>query len=98
MTTAPVDRSILCLPYQPIFYFLCERRNPTRWNYLWAGDQTPEDHERFIQQAKADPPAVVLMASETEMSRYAPRVVDYVHETYRVASESGGLKVYLPKP
>src|SRR5262249_49765977 len=44
----PPSKSILALPYQPMFYFLCDRHNPTRWNYLWPGDQTANDHERFI--------------------------------------------------
>jgi hypothetical protein len=52
------DESILCLPYQPMLYFLSERHNPTRWNYIWAGDQTTEDHKQLIEQAEADRPAV----------------------------------------
>src|SRR5436190_22207121 len=41
---APPSNSILTLPYQPMFYFLCDRHNPSRWNYLWPGDQTTNDH------------------------------------------------------
>jgi hypothetical protein len=61
------NQSILALPYQPMFYFLCERRNPTRWNYLWPGDQTTRDYERFIEEAKRDPPAVILMSERREL-------------------------------
>jgi hypothetical protein len=46
------SKSILALPYQPMFYFLCDRHNPTRWNYLWPGDQTANDHEQFIEEAE----------------------------------------------
>ncbi len=94
---APPDRSILCLPYQPMFYFLCERRNPTRWNYLWPGDQTASDHEALIHQAKNDPPAVVLIMKEQVMSSYASAILDYVHAEYRRAGDSGDLAVYLPR-
>lgn len=95
---APADRSILCLPYQPMFYLLCERRNPTRWNYLWPGDQTPEDHQALIQQAEHDPPAVVLITGEPEMQRYAPAIVDYVHREYQPAFTAGGqFRVYFRK-
>lgn len=92
----PADRSILCLPYQPMFYFLCARRNPTRWNYLWPGDQTSEDHAALIQQAKADPPAIVLIMGEDVMSRYAPTLLDYVHAGYRAVGTNGELVIYLP--
>src|SRR5436190_5281657 len=57
----PPSKSILALPYQPMFYFLCDRHNPTRWNYLWPGDQTANDHERFIEEAERDPPAIILL-------------------------------------
>ena len=92
----PADRAILCLPYQPMFYFLCERRNPTRWNYLWPGDQMPEDHEALIQQAKADPPAIVLIMKEDVMRRYAPALLDYVHVGYRAVGTNGELVIYAP--
>jgi len=93
---APADRSILCLPYQPMLYFLCERRNPTHWNYLWPGDQTAEDHEALIREARSDPPAVVLIADEAEMSLYAAAILDYVHSEYRRALQAGRVTVYLP--
>jgi hypothetical protein len=95
---APPEQSILCLPYQPMFYFLCERRNPTQWNYLWPGDQTPEDHEALIQQARNDPPSVVIITTEAEMQRYAAPILDYVHSEYRPAFAAGGtFLVYVRK-
>jgi hypothetical protein len=93
----PATRSILALPYQPMFYFLCERRNPTRWNYLWPGDQTPRDHELLIEQAKRDPPAIVLLTHEEEMVSYAPAILDYVHREYSKSGSLGPLAVYLPR-
>ncbi len=95
---APKDRSILCLPYQPMFYFLCERRNPTHWNYLWPGDQTAADHQELIAQARSDPPAVVVLTGESDMMRYAPDIVDYVHSEYKQAANAGGMfSIYVPK-
>jgi hypothetical protein len=88
---APPRSSILCLPYQPMLYFLCERRNPTRWNYLWPGDQTAADHLALIRQAQADPPAVVVLTGESEMRGYAPEIVNYVHTRYRFASSAFGI-------
>jgi hypothetical protein len=93
---APPDRSILCLPYQPMIYFLCQRRNPTRWNYLWPGDQTPDDHKELIRQAKSDPPAVVLITEESEMASYAPAILDYVRREYTRRQVAGSYTIYLP--
>jgi hypothetical protein len=77
-TRVPAGRSMLSLPYNAALYFLCERRNPTRWNYLWPGDQTPDEHRAFIEQAKRDPPAIVILQGEEEMATYARPIVDYV--------------------
>lgn len=93
---APSDRSILCLPYLPMFYFLCERRNPTQWNYLWPGDQTSADHEMLIRQARNDPPAVVMILNESRMQRYASTIIDYVHAEYEEAYNFAGCLIYLP--
>jgi hypothetical protein len=94
---APRDQSILCLPYQPMFYFLAERRNPTKWNYLWPGDQTAEDHGELIRQARSDPPAVIVVTGEMEMARYAQDILDYVHTDYTLAANAGGMfLVYVP--
>jgi hypothetical protein len=95
---APKDRSILCLPYEPMFYFLCQRRNPTHWNYLWPGDQTAADHELLISQARKDPPAVIVLTRESDMVRYAPAILDYVHSEYKLAANAGGMfSIYVPK-
>ncbi len=94
----PPDRSILALPYQPMFYFLCERRNPTHWNYLWPGDQSEKDHAALIEQAKSDPPAVIFLTSESDMSIYAPNIVEYAHRDYHRVAEFGRLSVYFPNP
>ncbi|MEY2546665.1 MAG: hypothetical protein QOG48_1782 [Verrucomicrobiota bacterium] len=92
----PANRSILVLPYQPMLYFLCERRNPTRWNYIWPGDQTAKEHVDLVEQAKSDPPAAVFITGEDEMAKYAPEILDYVHGEYRRAGDFGRLTVYLP--
>jgi len=94
---APPNRAILCLPYQPMFYFLCERRNPTRWNYLWPGDETAEDHNAMIQQAKSDPPAAVLIIGESKMRSYAPAIIDYVNNEYEYARDVDVVRIDLPR-
>jgi hypothetical protein len=93
--SVPPDRSILVLPYQPMFYFLCERRNPTRWNYLWPGDQTAQDHERLIEEAERDPPAIVLLAEQRDVAAFAPAIVEYLRERYLWTGDVGDIAIYV---
>lgn len=94
---APSNRSILCLPYQPMLYFLCERRNPTRWNYIWPGDQTPEELQALVEQARRDPPALVVLNHEEVLRNYAPAVIDYIQRDYLLAAKTKGRLLYLPR-
>jgi hypothetical protein len=94
---APPNRSILCLSYQPMLYFLCQRRNPTRWNYLWPGDQTAANFQTLVTEARNDPPAVVLIDDEPRLAQFAPIVLNYVHEGYRNSAKIFGVSIYLPK-
>jgi hypothetical protein len=91
------DQSILCLPYEPMFYFLAERRNPTRWNYLWPGDQSEADHLKLIEEAKSDAPALVLLFNRENLRTYAPSIVRYVESDYYLSSEEAGIPLFLPK-
>ena len=93
----PANRSMLCLPYEPIYYFLCERRNPTRWNYLWPGDQTAADHQTLIDEAKQDPPALVAITGEEAMKAYAPEIVAFVQTNFLRAAAIGDLSVFTAK-
>ena len=90
----PPSKSILALPYQPMFYFLCDRHNPTRWNYLWPGDQTTNDHERFIEEAERDPPAIVLLSDQGQLAESAPMIMEYVRTHYLLTDQVGDIAIY----
>jgi hypothetical protein len=93
--SVPPERSMLALPYQPMFYFLCERRNPTRWNYLWPGDQTAHDHERLIEEAERDPPAVVLLGQQRAVAAFAPVIIEYLRARYLWTGDVGDVGIYV---
>jgi hypothetical protein len=90
------NRSILCLPYCPMLYFLTARRNPTRWNYLWPGDQTPQDYLDLIGQAEKDFPAVIIISKEENMRLYAGALLEWVHVRYKLLYHSEEISVYMP--
>jgi hypothetical protein len=88
--------SILCLPYQPIFYFLSQRHNPTRWNYIWPGDQTADDYKQLIKQADESRTAIVVLYRKDEINKYAPEIIEYVNKKYKVAEEFDFVSIYVP--
>ncbi len=95
-THSSLNRSIICLPYIPMYYFLAERRNPTRWNYIWPGDQTPEDYQSMVNQARRDPPAVVIVARNLDIRTFAPIIINYLNTEYTLTSNLGLLSFYIP--
>jgi hypothetical protein len=90
------NQPILCLPYQPMIYFLAGRRNPTRWNYLWPGDQSEADHLELINEARKDAPGLVLLFDRESFRAYASSIMNYVESNYRLSAEGGGVSLYLP--
>jgi hypothetical protein len=91
------DEPILALPYQPIYYFLAERRNPTRWLYLWPGDQTPDDHAELLREVQADLPGAVVLSGVGRMKEFAPEIVAFVDREYVPVARLGGMIFYLAK-
>ena len=80
-----------------MLYFLCERRNPTRWNFLWPGDQTPAELSALVEQARRDPPAAVVLFEEPKLQSYAPGVLDYIHHDYHLVTDPAAVvRIYLP--
>jgi hypothetical protein len=86
---------VLSLVLLPMFYFLGERQNPTRWNYLWPGDQTARDYAALIEQAERNLPAVILLSDEQELSTFASPIVDYVAAHYTRTDRVGRITVYV---
>ncbi len=90
------NRSIICLPYHSMFYFLSSRRNPTRWNYLWPGDTTEQENLDFIDQMKKDPPAAIAIFGESKMQSVPPLIADYIEKEYRLVYDYSSFAFYLP--
>lgn len=77
-----------------MFYFLCDCHNPTRWIYLWPGDQTANDHEQFIEEAERDPPAIVLLSNQGQLPEFAPMIINYVPMHYLLTNQLGDIAIY----
>jgi len=62
---------------------------------LWPGDQTAQDHERLIEEAERDPPAMVLLAEQRHVAAFAPAIIEYLRERYLWTSEVGDIAIYV---
>lgn len=86
--TKPTD-SIFVFTQQPIYYYLTQRNNPTRFYIPWFADPQPLTNE-MLADLKRTPPKIVVFNSgsswdapdgftESEMS---PEVADWIKKNY----------------
>jgi hypothetical protein len=94
---ASEEESVLVLPYHPVYYFLAERRDPTRWGYLWPGDQTDADHRELIAQARRDPPAIIVVHDLAGTRSYAGPVIDWIESEYAAIDPESDPVIFLPR-
>lgn len=66
--------SLFVYPYKPLFYFLTQADNPTRFSYLQPGLMTGEQASLALAELKAHPPEWVLYLdlSQAEFERVFP--------------------------
>jgi hypothetical protein len=55
--------NILVYPYLPLYYYLTDTSNPTRYEYFQPGMHTPQQAQEMLSQLKASPVPVVLFDS-----------------------------------
>jgi 4-amino-4-deoxy-L-arabinose transferase-like glycosyltransferase len=67
-------QSLFVYPYKPLFYFLTQTSNPTRYSYLEAGMMTSEDARLALSELEARPPKWVLYMDldRSEFARVFP--------------------------
>ena len=67
-------QSLFVYPYKPLFYFLTQAENPTRYSYLQAGLMTNEDVGIALSELEARPPEWMLYMDldQAEFERVFP--------------------------
>lgn len=102
MVTSRVARndSLFVYPYAPIFYFLTQAHNPTRYSFLQPGMSTPVDERLALDALLARPPRWILFFSVTpetylrtwpssDPSRLRmPSIEKFIRERYRIVSSA----------
>jgi hypothetical protein len=93
-------QSLFVYPYKPLFYFLTQTRNPTRYSYLGPGMMTREDAAIALGELQASPPDWVLYMDldQAEFERvfpsgkglnwHYPQLESWIKANYRSAGSS----------
>ena len=95
---------ILALPLNPIFYFLTDRVNPTRYEWVLPGMLDEEKELEMVETLKAKPPKVVIYVDiaidgkeERRLKNYAPHIYKYLVENYASQEMIGLFQILLPR-
>lgn len=95
------DDAIFDFSNQPVFYFLADRRNPTR--YFQVPLMSPPDAQReVIGDLHSESPALVLMTSPERYDRFddvsnarrAPEVARWIRSRYRWKETVHGIELW----
>jgi 4-amino-4-deoxy-L-arabinose transferase-like glycosyltransferase len=112
MVTSRVRRgdTLFVFPYAPIFYFLTDARNPTRYSFLQPGMFTREDEQAAVGALAAHPPRWVLYFSatpETYLRTWPssdpqrlrmPSIEDFIQKNYRIVSSADRFELMEKRP
>ena len=102
--TSPGD-PIFVAPYAPMFYFLTDRINPTRYDVLFPGAVSSVEVQREIigDMESAGVKVVVIRdiewdgKKERRFARYAPVITKYLESRYREVLKTGKWAVLVKK-
>ena len=96
--------TILALPLNPVFYFLSDRVNPTPYEWVLPGMLEEEKEKQLVKLLKNRPPKLVVYVDiaidgkeERRLSRYAPRLYEFLVENYSFQEQVGFFQILLPK-
>ncbi|GJL78955.1 MAG: hypothetical protein NPINA01_19440 [Nitrospinaceae bacterium] len=95
---------ILALPLNPVFYFLTDRINPTRYDWILPGMLTADEEKGMVEQLSKNPPRMVIFVDipidgkeERRLANYAPQLYDFLVENYQFDEMIGLFQILLPK-
>ena len=96
---------ILALPLNPVFYFLTDRVNPTRYDWVLPGMLTVEEEKKMVAELENHPPKLVVFVDipidgkeERRLENYAPHLYAFLLENYQFDEIIGLFQILLPRP
>ncbi len=103
-TYSEVGDPILALPLNPIFYFLTDRKNPTKYDWILPGMLNSKDEKKVIEQLQISPPKVIVFVDipidgkeDRRLANYTPLIYSYLAKNYMFKEMIGMFQILLPK-
>jgi hypothetical protein len=95
---------ILALPLNPVFYFLTDRVNPTRYDWILPGMLTTAEEQMMVEGLKKNRPKMVIFIDipidgkeERRLANYAPLLYEFLVQYYQFDEMIGLFQILLPK-
>ena len=96
------EDTIFAIPFNPIWYFLTDRKNPTYYEWLLPGElKTEKEQTEVVEQLKKKIPAYVIYADiaidnkeERRFSNYAPLVYNFIIYNYHIEKRIGFFQIW----
>lgn len=100
------DEPIVVLPWYPILYFLTERTNPTRFDWLFPGYlATDAEVEAFIGEIERSEVRVVVYSpisidgrSDRSLAAFAPEIDHFLRRRFQAVRRHGRFLIMTRKP
>jgi 4-amino-4-deoxy-L-arabinose transferase-like glycosyltransferase len=96
----PAGQTLLVYPYLPLYYYLTDTHNPTRYEYLMPAFHTPDQYQQVVRELKADQTRIIVFepsfreklpvgfpGASPEMLSAPDPVADYINSHYRKCSD-----------
>lgn len=95
---------ILALPLNPVFYFLTDRINPTRYDWVLPGMLTAMEEKTMVEGLEIHRPKMVIFVDipidgkeERRLANYAPLLYGFLLEHYQYDEMIGLFQILLPR-
>ena len=95
---------ILALPLNPIFYFLTDRVNPTRYEWILPGMLSENEELKMVDTLRENLPKLVVYVDiaidgkdERRLKNYAPHLYKFLVDRYGFQEMVGLFQILLPK-
>ena len=95
---------ILALPLNPIFYFLTDRVNPTRYEWVLPGMLSENEELKMVDTLRDNLPKLVVYIDiaidgkdERRLKNYAPHLYKFLVDSYGFQEMIGLFQILLPK-
>ena len=96
----PAGQTLLVYPYLPLYYYLTDTFNPTRYEYLMPAFHTADQYQQVVTQLRADQTRIIVFepsfreklpvgfpGASPEMLSAPDPVADYINSHYRKCSD-----------